>query len=467
MGERARELAILLVGDILFFIVALWATLLFRYLELPSESTFSQHFWPFLWLSYIWILIFYIGGLYDKQTVFLKSKLTGRIISIQLINMLVAVLYFILIPTEIEPKTNLLIYLVVSSALILWWRLRLFSLFSPKRRHKALLIADGDEAEELVHEVNNNERYNYSFVKVVNDSVAFSTPDFESKLLEVIEQEHITIIVANPRSPYMEKFLPVLFDLTFLQFQFTFLDFYKVYEDTFDKVPLSSLRYDWFLEHVSQSRTVFYDFIKRGIDIVGSILLGFVFLLILPFIVFAMRIDGKGPVFISQQRVGQFNRIVIVHKLRTMTANDSSSSTWTPEDAKKGNQITKVGSVLRKLSVDEIPQVWTILKGDMSLIGPRNDIYGLGERLASEIPYYNIRNFVKPGVTGWAQTHQHYMGDNISPQSIEESRERLAYDLFYVKNRSLFLDVVIALRTVKTLFARFGFNIRFSKLAIK
>jgi UDP-GalNAc:undecaprenyl-phosphate GalNAc-1-phosphate transferase len=123
-------------------------------------------------------------------------------------------------------------------------------------------------------------------------------------------------------------------------------------------------------------------------------------------------------------------------------------------------RVTKVGAILRKLSIDELPQVWTILKGEMSLIGPRNDIKGLGDRLASEIPYYNIRNFVKPGVTGWAQTHQHYMGDNISPQSLEESKVRLAYDLYYVKNRSLLLDIDVALRTFKTLLSRFGVTIR-------
>jgi UDP-GalNAc:undecaprenyl-phosphate GalNAc-1-phosphate transferase len=100
------------------------------------------------------------------------------------------------------------------------------------------------------------------------------------------------------------------------------------------------------------------------------------------------------------------------------------------------------------------------LKGEMSLIGPRNDILGLWERCAAEIPYYSIRNFVKPGVTGWAQTHQHYMGDNISPQSMEETKIRLSYDLYYVKNRSVLLDVTIALRTFKTLLSRFGVTIR-------
>jgi lipopolysaccharide/colanic/teichoic acid biosynthesis glycosyltransferase len=196
------------------------------------------------------------------------------------------------------------------------------------------------------------------------------------------------------------------------------------------------------------------------IDVVGSLVLGILLIIMLPFIYAAMRIEGEGPLFISQERIGQRNRPVTVYKIRTMTENRSASATWTVEDEKDGNQVTKVGAVLRKLSIDEIPQVWTILKGEMSLIGPRNDIKGLGDRCAAEIPYYNIRNFVKPGVTGWAQTHQHYMGDNISPQSMEESKERLSYDLYYVKNRSLQLDVSIALRTLKTLLSRFGVTIR-------
>jgi len=182
-----------------------------------------------------------------------------------------------------------------------------------------------------------------------------------------------------------------------------------VYEDTFDRVPLSALRYEWFIAHVSQSKSLVYDVTKRVSDVAGSLILGAALLVMLPFIYVVMRLEGRGPLFITQERIGRFNTPVTVYKIRTMTENRSASATWTKEDAAEGNRITRVGAVLRKLSIDELPQVWTILKGDMSLIGPRNDIKGLGDRLASEIPYYNIRNFVKPGVTGWAQTHQHYI----------------------------------------------------------
>jgi lipopolysaccharide/colanic/teichoic acid biosynthesis glycosyltransferase len=392
--------------------------------------------------------------------VFFKSLLRRRILVTQVINITFAGIIFALIPLGIAPKTVLVIYLIISSALILTWRLKFVSLFSHKKFHNALLIADGSEATELVQEVNNNERYSYQFTKLVNKELMQETPNFEDKLLEVIENDNISTIVVDTRSPYIEKLLPKLFELTFLKFKFTYLDFYKVYEDTFDRVPLSSLHYEWFMTHVSQARRDIYDLSKRAIDIVGALIVGLLFLVLLPFIYLAMRIEGNREVFMTQNRVGQFNKMIKVFKVQTMTSNDSGSATWIAEDEKQENYVTKVGSVLRKTSVDEMPQVWNVLKGEMSLIGPRNDIGGLYDRLVEEIPYYNIRNFVKPGVTGWAQTHQHYMGDNISPQSLNETRVRLSYDLYYVKNRSIMLDVSIALRTIKTLLSRFGLHIR-------
>ncbi len=460
MGERRRELLLLLAGDIVCFVLSLYLTLLIRYFSLPSKELLLDHLGPFLILSSIWLFIFYIAGLYDKHTVFLKGLLFSRILNTQFVNILIAALLFLIVPFGIAPKTNLVIYLAISIVLITLWRLKIFNFLSPKHRHKAILIADGEEAIELVDEVNNNERYNYSFIRMIDRRTAEQTEDFESKLLRLIDREGVSIIVADSKSEYMERIMPTIFDLAFLKFEFTFLDFYKVYEDTFDRVPLSALRYDWFITHVSQSKSLAYDVLKRSFDIVGSILIGVLLLILLPFIALAIYLEDKGKIFITQKRIGKHNKPVIVYKIRTMTESNPTSDTWIAEDAKQENKVTKVGAVLRKASIDELPQCINILKGEMSLIGPRNDIQGLGHRLAEEIPYYNIRNFVKPGVTGWAQTHQHYMGDHISPQSLEESRVRLSYDLYYVKNRSVMLDIEITLRTIKTLLSRFGISIK-------
>ena len=155
--------------------------------------------------------------------------------------------------------------------------------------------------------------------------------------------------------------------------------------------------------------------------------------------------------FVVQERVGRYNRHFFVRKFRTM--RESDDGVWHEPDAQVA---TRVGKLLRRSSIDELPQFLNVLRGEMSLIGPRSDIVGIATKLAEEITYYHIRHVVKPGITGWAQTHQRYAPGNISPQSIEEARVRLAYDLYYVKNRSILLDVRIALQTLGTLIARFS-----------
>lgn len=459
MGERARELTLLVLGDIGCFFMALWLTLVVRYLSWPTETVWELHLGPFILLTVLWVGVFYLSGLYDKHTTFLKSVLFNRIINAQLVNVVLALVAFFSLPLGIEPKTNLIIYFVISSGLLAAWRLRTFPRMTPRTRKRAVLLASGKEAVELVDEVNNNDRYNYTYVRLI-DAEAAQTDNFKEKLLQLLKKERIDIVVVNPHDEYVQPVLPILFEQSFLSFKLTFLDFYDMYESTFDKVPLSAVNAQWFITHVSQSQNVAYDYAKRTMDVVCSFCLAIVCGLFLPFVYIAIKIEGKQPgVFMTQDRIGQNNTSVNVLKLQTMTTNDRSSGTWTKEDEQKGNEITRVGAVLRKLSLDEVPQVWNIIKGDMSLIGPRNDIRGLGERLAQEIPFYYVRNLVKPGVTGWAQTHQQYMGDNISPQSLDESKERLAYDLYYVKHRSFLLDIEIALRTFKVLVSRFGLRI--------
>jgi lipopolysaccharide/colanic/teichoic acid biosynthesis glycosyltransferase len=124
----------------------------------------------------------------------------------------------------------------------------------------------------------------------------------------------------------------------------------------------------------------------------------------------------------------------------------SDAGVWV---GKEDMRVTKVGKILRKTSIDELPQLWNVLKGDLSLIGPRPDIYAKGVELSEQIPYYNIRNLLKPGLSGWAQVSQ-----ELPPQSLEETKLRLAYDIYYVKNKTLFMDFVIVLKTIRSLFLR-------------
>lgn len=449
MGERTRELWILISGDILFFIISLWITLLVRYFAWPTGELLSTHLGPFLLLSGVWLFVFYVAGLYDKQTVFLKKMLLGRIAYTQFTNMLIAFVIFIVVPLGIAPKTNLVIYLFISIILITFWRVQLVNYLSPKNQHKAILITGEDEAVDLVDEVNNNERYNYSFVRMVDGSTAEKTEDFESKLLRLIEKENISIIVANPQSPYMEKIMPTLFDMAFLKFEFTFLDFYRVYEDTFDKIPLSSLRYSWFITHVSQARNVLYTWSKRATDIFFAILLLVPTAVIFPLVALAIRIEDKGPLFYKTLRVGQFNAPISIYKFRTKNGSDVG------DEALQSVLVdTKVGTFLRKTRIDELPQLLNVLKGDLSFIGPRPEMPALASVYAEKIQYYNARHYIKPGLSGWAQ-----IKDLDAPRGgvdIERTTSKLSYDLFYLKRRSWALDIQIAAKTLSTILMRSG-----------
>jgi lipopolysaccharide/colanic/teichoic acid biosynthesis glycosyltransferase len=181
-------------------------------------------------------------------------------------------------------------------------------------------------------------------------------------------------------------------------------------------------------------------------DIFLSIVIGVFAILMYPFVFLAIKLEDGGPVLISQGRVGRNNKTITLYKFRSM--KDSDGGKWLTENDKRH---TTVGKFLRRSRIDEFPQLWNVLRGDISLIGPRPDILNLGLELAKEIPYYNIRNIIKPGLSGWAQIHQ-----DKPPQSVAETKLRLAYDLYYIKNRSFLLDLKIAARTLKTLLVRAG-----------
>ncbi|MFT7645053.1 MAG: lipopolysaccharide/colanic/teichoic acid biosynthesis glycosyltransferase [Candidatus Paceibacteria bacterium] len=449
MGERARELYVLIVGDIIVFNVALWVMLLVRYLEVPSFERLAMHVPPFLTFSAVWFGIFFISGLYDKHTNLLKKLLVNRILSAQITNVVVAAVLFFIIPFGIAPKTNLVLYLVISIILLSLWRLKLVPRLSPKQRHKAVLIANGKEAIELADEINNNDRYNYYFIRIIDEQTLLNTKNFETKIKALMEKEKIELIVADPRGEAIRSFLPDLFNLSFLHFACTFLDFNRLYEDTFDRVPVHMLQYEWFITNISQSKSSIYDAVKRVVDILGSLALLVPSLVLFPFAALAIKIEDKGPLFYSTTRVGQFNKLITIFKLRTKNGSDVG-----PSALKSTLVDTKVGLILRKARIDELPQLINVLRGDLSFIGPRPEMPALAEVYAKEIPYYNTRHFLKPGLSGWAQINNYDVPRG--GVDVERTVTKLSYDLFYLERRSLFLDIQIALKTISTIIMRSG-----------
>lgn len=458
MGERFRELSFLLLGDLCVLVFSLFLTLSIRYQSWPTQSLIDAHLGPFLLLSTLWVAVFYLAGLYDKHTVIFKTNLFNRIVKAQIFNIALGALIFFLFPFAIAPKTNLVIYLLVSVVLISAWRIVLYPYVVPRTRKRALLIGSGEDVEELYNEVNHNDRYTYRFAG------RLSVSDLDKvDLLSYLQDQKIDFLIVETNEINNPDILATLFTLSFEEYTIPVFDFTRVYENTFDRLPLTVMRYEWFFDNIAHSKKHFLHSFKRIFDLLGAIILGVIFLVALPFIALAIRIESRGPIFITQKRLGQYRKPINVFKLRTMTENRAASDTWTNEDQKQGNRVTKVGAFLRTTSLDEVPQMWNILVGEMSLIGPRSDIAGLGQRATEEIPFYAIRYMAKPGISGWAQTHQIYSDGQISPQSVDETKIRLAYDLFYVKNQSIFLEWEIFVRTIGTLVRRFATLFSFSR----
>lgn len=219
----------------------------------------------------------------------------------------------------------------------------------------------------------------------------------------------------------------------------------EIYELTLGRLPLKYFHVD-LLENLNQSFIM--RFSKRLFDIIFASLLFPIVLLLTVVISIFIKLDSEGPVFFTQERVGQMGKIYKIIKFRTMYKDaELDGPKFTEEDDPR---ITPVGRILRRLHLDELPQVWNILKGEMSFIGPRPEQARLAREFEKEIPFYSYRHLVKPGLTGWAQINQGYAS------GVMETVEKLEYDLYYIKNLSLWLDIVIVIKTVKILITRWG-----------
>jgi len=215
------------------------------------------------------------------------------------------------------------------------------------------------------------------------------------------------------------------------------------YEDLFGRVPIFLLQSDWMLRsfidqmHVSS----FYESAKRIIDIMGSLIGGILLVIIFPLVSLLIIIDSGLPIFYHQPRVGKNGVPYKIHKFRTM-AKDAEKDGVSRMATVNDQRVTRLGKWLRRSHVDELPQVVNILKGEMSLVGPRSEQIELVNQFQKKLPFYRGRLFVRPGLTGWAQINQRYAS------TVEDTAVKLEYDLYYIKHRNPMLDLTILIRTI-------------------
>ncbi len=442
-------MGLLVGGDIIAFIGALFVTLALRYGEWPPEEIFLEHLGPFAVLSILWAMIFFISGLYDTQVALFRKRLPDLILKVQVINTLLAALFFFLFPVGITPKTTLALYLVVSTSLIVLWRLFLFPRLSSGNPMRAVVIGEGKETEDLVRVLNDNPHFDFISAEVIDPRNYVDTNMLHGRLAELIGDKGVDILIGDMRPQYIEKLAPLYYTLTFLHTDIRFMSVHALYEQVFHRVPPSLVGENWFLENVTtQAPHYAYDFLKRGMDIVGAFIMLIPCLVIFPIVAAAIKIHDGGSVLYRAQRVGQYNRSISILKFRTMNGMDSGMTL----DTKL--VVTPLGRILRTLRIDELPQLWNVFRGDLSFIGPRPEFPARAQVYADEIPYYNMRHLIKPGLSGWAQINNFEVPRG--EVDVERTVAKLSYDLFYLKRRSVLFDIEIVLKTLKTLAMRSG-----------
>jgi lipopolysaccharide/colanic/teichoic acid biosynthesis glycosyltransferase len=438
MAFIRRETVLLLAGDLILLVLSLWLALTVRVLHPPELLYFLTNVFAFIPVFAISIVVFFIAGLYEKQTRLVRHIMGSRILGAQIANTVIAAVIFFLLPLVIAPKTILLLYLLISVLLIQAWHFYITPRLPVGGRQQAVLVGEGQSVQEVFEEVNGNNRYRIHFSKHIY------TQGLETeKVLHQIQsaiREGVEVVVLDTRDSRIQHELPALYGA--MVSGISFVEFASFYEDLFDRVPLAHIDYAWLMACLPK-RHFSYDLAKRTFDILGA---GFglvvAFFFVLP-AALVLATEGGNP-FIFHNRVGRGGKSFKIVKLRTMLFNDHGD----PELQKK-NRVTPTGAFLRKSRIDELPQLYNVLKGDLSFIGPRPELPKIAEVYEREIPYYGIRHVITPGLSGWAQIR-----DYDAPRGgadVGRTQRKLSYDLYYLKHRSFGLDLVIALKTLRAL----------------
>lgn len=458
MTKNLRKI-ILILGDVTILYISLWLALYLRYLAKPERGLFELHLLPFSLVFLFWLLVFYIDGWYELRTTHSKQKFYSILFRDTIINGLIAiaVFYFAINRiTKIRPQTILVLDIIVFTVLFILWH-KLFANISRSQKisNKVLIIGNLPQSQELAQEIFNNPNLGFELVGIVGVEKQNQPTLNENKvkyfteiknLFQIVKENKINTIVTAIDPEENPQISKVLFSC--LPLKVNFYNLTSFYENISGKIPVSTIKHTWFLENLTEGHKRKYDSLKRLLDVVLSLL---ALIISLPFwliITIGIKITSPGPTTYKQKRVGQGGKVFTLIKFRSMVHNaESTGAVWAQ---KNDSRVTKFGNFLRKTRLDEIPQFINILKGDMSLIGPRPERPEFVETLQQDIPFYKERLLIKPGLTGWAQVNFPYGA------SKEDAMEKLQYDLFYIKHRSIILDLSILLKTIKIVLSREG-----------
>lgn len=433
---------IILCGDLILLVISFFLTFFLRSLELPSSIVVSTNIMPMVVLYAIWIVLFFIAGLYEIEKFISFNDLRNRFLKTMLAVGIISVLIFYTIPIwGITPKTILLINLLVVTGFLWLWRKFFFNNVVKSSKINVIFFGSSKEVEDFANFVNNSPQLAYQVVDIFDDNKSK-----EVNIERYVKEHNIEVIAVSDEIKQDDALISDFYNI--IPLGVAIVDFSNFYESVTGKVPVSVIGKTWFLENLVEINKREYENIKRIVDLAMSIVIGVIFLALLPVVSLLIKITSKGDVFYRQKRIGKNGKVFDIIKFRSMVSGaEVNGAEWSKKD---DTRITYFGKLLRGSRIDELPQILNVIRGDLSFFGPRPERPEFVKELSIKLPHYNMRHLVKPGLTGWAQINFPYGA------SVEDAMEKLQYDFFYIKNRSLALDVSIALKTLKTIISHEG-----------
>jgi sugar transferase (PEP-CTERM system associated) len=409
-----------------------------------------------LFVSVAFMICMYYFELYDSAIVSDRREVVVRLIQVLGVAYIALGFFYYLYPPVSLGRGIFHIGFLFVGLLLLGWR-SLFSIINstPRLAERVVILGQGPFAESLLREMETRPELGVRVTGCTqmlgNEThpihhepdqlpVTLAQSNFSEGLavdFHIGGIDRIVVAMEERRGK-----LPVEFLLALKNRGVRVQDGNDVYESITGKVPIESIRMSWLLFSPGYSASPLFLIYKRFASVMSSIIGLLLSLPLLPFVVLAIKLSSPGPVLYRQSRVGRDGAIFSCFKFRTMRSDAEADTgpTWAKHDDPR---ITRVGRFLRNTRLDEVPQLLNVLRGDMSLVGPRPERPEFVAALNQKIPYYNLRHSVRPGITGWAQILYKY------GSSVEDAKEKLRYDLYYIKNTSVGLDLLIIFNTIK------------------
>lgn len=429
--------SLIVFGDLLSFIVSFVLLIFIRFKAGNYLTAIHLHTIPFIILYLFWVLIFYIFGLYDLVTIKPTIPYLKRWILALISSFIVGLLLFYFAPIfGISPKLNLVIQVVLFGIFSFLFRRSIYNIFAKAITRPAILIGNSNYLTELNKTIDATPQIGLQIINHFKNVNEINKDLINTKNLIIILDKNVDESDQNI--------------LDFYKRGVEILDTAKAYEKYLLKIPVAYIDMDFIVENINVNKNILYTSLIFITDRLFAICVLIITSPLLLIAIIARLIEDGAPIFIKQKRVGLNDKVFNLYKMRSMIvlspdgSAEKNGAVWAT--GASDPRITKVGKVIRKLHIDEIPQMINILKGDLSLVGPRPERPEFVTPLEGSIPHYNLRHIIRPGFTGWAQIKYRYAN------SVEDSKEKFEYDLYYIKNRNIFLDLGIIMRTIQIIF---------------